>query len=82
MRLRDRIVNDPRVDELLDERNSDNGWWIYLRPGFTADPLSSHDIHEDTLTGAFRALREVAPCTCADCQPGGFRNRSTTGGAK
>lgn len=78
---RQRITSDPRVAELLDETAVDNGYWIYLKPGFTADPLSAHDIHEDTLTACVRALRDVEPCTCAECHPGGWRNRKGTASA-
>jgi len=52
---------------LIDEEwnESQDGHWIMLKTGFHRD--GAHVVHEPTKTAAYKALREVKPCTCTDC---------------
>lgn len=59
---------DPRVADCYHE--TDNGFWIELKPGWTADPRDAHDIHEDTVADALSEFRDVVPCDCESCKAG------------
>jgi len=59
------LRRDPRVANAYHE--PDNGFWIELKPGWTADPRDAHDIHEDTVADALADFRNIVPCDCADC---------------
>jgi len=70
MKTIERIKADPRVADVFFEiGNFDpnkKDWWIYLKAGFCAES-ELHTIHEQTITGAYRALKAAMPCTCRDC---------------
>ena len=56
------------VDEIIDERGEDNGYWVYLKYGFKVDySASDHIIHEDTVKECIDYLRSVEPCDCREC---------------
>lgn len=57
---------DPRVSAAYHE--ADNGFWIELNPGWTADPRDAHDIHEDTVADALSEFRGIVPCACHSCK--------------
>lgn len=51
-------------EEYMDE----DGYWIYLKPGFKSDmdPIGAvHIVHEDTRAEAMK--EGVMRCTCEDC---------------
>lgn len=53
------------IEDVEDDRGSQNGWWVYLKNGFINPPSETHQIHETTLAECARQLAEVAPCACA-----------------
>jgi hypothetical protein len=59
-----RVQADPRVRAAYKD---EDGWWIDLKPGWTADPLSAHDIHADTLREAIEYMGGIEPCACKEC---------------
>ena len=62
------LLDDPRVDEILDERSSDCGYWLYLKPGWINWMTETHSIHEDAVKEVTHYLRHyVKPCTCEQC---------------
>jgi hypothetical protein len=72
----ERIKNDPRVADISDERCQDDGFWVYLKPGWCnayEDPVAArcgdplHIIHEETPASSLRVLRYIEKCTCKDC---------------
>ena len=70
----DKILADPRVDAISDERGSGEGFWVYTT-SFCMDSMPSgheesaclHTIHEDSPTECYKRLREVIPCDCFRC---------------
>lgn len=54
---------DSRVEDAF---NDSDGYWVYLKPGFRAEP-ELHMIHEDTVRATDACLRGVEPCTCNAC---------------
>jgi hypothetical protein len=59
------VNNDPRVDKAFDE--GEDGIWIWLKKGWTADPMGAHDVHEWKAKDAVRVFKGIVPCTCDDC---------------
>ena len=56
------------VDEIIDERSDDNGYWVYLNYGYKCSMgASPHIIHEDTVKMCIDYLRYVEPCECKEC---------------
>ena len=51
--------------EILDERSSGNGWFVYLAPGYQYD--GAHCFGEDTRPAVYKTLKSVKPCDCAEC---------------
>ena len=49
------LRNDPRVDEVVDERIYGNGYFVNLKPGYISDEMGCGTIREDTV----RELCEV-----------------------
>ena len=73
MSVIDKIKNHKAVHSISDERNSDSGIWVYLKDGYHTGIYDNyydrlHQIHEDTWTECFKALRDVKPCDCPDCR--------------
>lgn len=59
-----------RIVDYSDERESDNGIWVYYANGWKSytDPLGClHQDHEDTITELAYHARNVMPCDCAEC---------------
>jgi hypothetical protein len=58
-----------KIEEISDERGMDQGYWVYLIPGWqnSFDP-SCHIIHEDNPTQCSKVLRYIEPCDCNDCK--------------
>ena len=56
------------IDEIVDERSDDNGYWIYLKSGYVNTMHDVHHIHENTLSECVEQLRDfVEPCKCSEC---------------
>jgi len=63
-----KLASDPRVDEILDERDDDNGYWVYLKPGFINTYSETHCIHEWTAADVLSQARtSIEPCDCESC---------------
>ncbi len=58
-----------KIDEVLDERDQDNGWWIYLKTGWRCTHMETHCIHEDTLKQCADLLEDIEPCSGPCCRP-------------
>jgi hypothetical protein len=66
-----KLAQDPRVDEILDERGDDNGYWVYLKPGWINTWHETHSIHEMTQAECIKVFNDaVKPCTCEGCSVG------------
>ena len=57
---------DKRVREIDDERDTENGWWLYLRRGW-CDDADAHVIHADTVAGLTEHFTFITPCDCETC---------------
>lgn len=61
----DVVNDDARVTEVFQDSD---GIWLWLNPGWTADPRGAHDIHENRVSDVLRQYRGIEPCTCPDCR--------------
>ena len=62
-----KILADPRVSELSDER-PDWGYWFYLKRGFINSENGAHVIHQSTLKECMYDLKHyVTVCQCDQC---------------
>lgn len=62
----EKIKADKRVQSVSDERSWGDGFWIYLKPGFSNDG-GAHCHHEDSPTQAYKVLRNwTFNCDCND----------------
>jgi hypothetical protein len=57
-----------KIEDFENQRAIQNGYWVHLRTGFINPTSETHIIHETTLAECIVQLREVEPCSCADCQ--------------
>lgn len=55
-----------KIETIEDARANQNGWWVYLKPGWISDE-GTHQIHEDTLTACAGKFDFVTPCNCEEC---------------
>lgn len=56
------------IVDFSDERQVQNGYWVYLVYGYINERSETHQIHEDTLAECANQLRHwVKPCACAEC---------------
>ncbi len=58
----------PLVEDVSDERASEDGIWIYLVPGWCrehGDPV--HSVHEDTVKDCSEYFRCIVECPCDEC---------------
>lgn len=65
------LIDDPRVDEVSDERHLGDGFWVYLKVGFKSadDPCGAlHTIHESSPTQCLSQVRRALKCDCEDCR--------------
>lgn len=46
------------IDEISDERNNGDGWWIYLKKPFFNPQLECRIIHEQKLTDCINILKD------------------------
>ena len=64
-RVIQKLIDDPRVSEVSDERGSDDGFWVYLKPGWIWQ-CEVHCVHEDTPSACLIEMRGVESCNCSD----------------
>jgi hypothetical protein len=50
------------IESVSDERGSDEGYWVYLKPGLWSPMDETHCIHENTLAECVYALKGVEKC--------------------
>lgn len=58
--------NQDKIREIGDETGTDDGYWIYFKPGWQLDRI--HCIHEYTIQDVKRAFKGVKHCACVDCE--------------
>lgn len=64
----ERLINDPRVEDVSDERACGNGIIVTMN-GYTNDPVGAcHIFAEDTPSKALAYLRTCVPCDCSECK--------------
>jgi hypothetical protein len=56
-----------KIEDIEDARAVDNGWWVYLKPGWIWQG-ETHQIHEDTLKDCAEAFDFVERCGCEECK--------------
>lgn len=60
------ILNDARVRDFSDERAYEQGYWVYLRPGWNWD--GCHCVHEDTVAQVRAEFARIERCEAGcDC---------------
>ena len=58
-----------KIEEVSDEDQMGNGYWLYLKPGWIRDSCDEvHSVHEWNMRDLAVAMRRVAPCDCNECQ--------------
>lgn len=62
------VEKDPRIAKVF---HDSDGFWMWLNPGWTADPLGAHDIHEQSVTVTMEAFKRIVPCSCDECKGAG-----------
>lgn len=62
-----KLLDDPRVQSIEDERNEDNGYWVYLVNGWFNPYLETHCIHEDTVKAVLDQMKDIEKCHCEWC---------------
>ena len=50
------LENDPRVEQVSDERASDDGYWVYLKPDYINEHMECGIIHERTFADIRRQM--------------------------
>jgi hypothetical protein len=58
MKLLDQIKAHPAVDSVEDGRAFGDGYFVYLKPGYTSRAMDCGTIHEPTLSACLRVMRE------------------------
>ena len=59
-------ANDTRVKEVSDERNNQDGIWVYMKNGYCNSLDETHCLHEDSVKEIVKAFRWIEPCA-KDC---------------
>jgi len=49
------------IEEIEDDRDHDNGYWVYLTDGWFSPDMESRTIHEDTVKEVLAKFRNVRP---------------------
>ena len=61
------MQTDKRIALIDDERESGDGYWVYLKDGFSFDG-DSHVFSESTIKDIKKSLTRVYPCECVQCK--------------
>lgn len=56
-----------KIASIDDERGTQNGYWVNLKPGWIDAESGCHAIHEDTLSACELRFGFVQSCQCLDC---------------
>ena len=67
--LSDLLAKHPdKIDEISDESWNDDGYWVYLKPGWICSSSETHCVHEWDMADLKSAFRDVVVCDCEDCK--------------
>ena len=55
------IQADPRVDDIVDERDTGDGYWVYLKPGWYNPVDGLTMIHEWNVRDVLAKYRQIKP---------------------
>ena len=57
------------IEDISDERELDQGYWVYLKPGLINTMTETHMVHEDTPTECAQIFKDdwIKPCCCKEC---------------
>jgi hypothetical protein len=56
------------IIEDISNEMPDDGYWVYLKPGYCWDEQGGHTVHEWTARDLMRAWGRISPCICKDCR--------------
>jgi hypothetical protein len=57
------------IEDVSDERDNEDGYWVYLKSGWINKLHEVHMVHEDTLAECADQLKNfVETCSCDDCK--------------
>lgn len=56
-----------KISDVSDERDSGDGYWVYLASGWRDDEGETHCIHEDTPTKCAALMPHIQKCVAPDC---------------
>jgi len=57
------------IESISDERDTGDGWWLYLHAGYRNAEGDIHFIHEDTVAEVLKMFRKyVRTCDCDSCK--------------
>jgi hypothetical protein len=56
-----------KIDDVSDERASDNGYWVYLKCGWREPDGETHCVHEDTIGECAKLMKWITPCIEPGC---------------
>ncbi len=52
------------IKEVSDERDTDDGYWVYFVAGYWSPEDETHCIHENTPAECAAKMKSVEPCHC------------------
>lgn len=56
-----------KINDISDERNDDDGYWVYLKNGWFNEFSETHMIHEDTPSECAKQFSFVEACNRECC---------------
>ena len=65
--LQSLLEQDDRIQLIDDERNTNDGYWLYLEPGYIDSESGIHLIHEGCIRDLKAKVQGIVPCDCPDC---------------
>lgn len=60
------LKKNPKVSSISDERDTGDGIWVYLKPGWHCALSGTHTVHEWTVRDLVESFDTVAPCGSPD----------------
>jgi hypothetical protein len=58
----------PGVIEEVSLEGPEDGYWLYLTPGWIRQGTGTHCVHEWTAKDLIAGMREVEKCDCEECR--------------
>lgn len=57
------------ISDVSDERDNDDGYWVYLKSGLINTLHEVHMVHEDDPESCAQVLKSfIVRCECSDCK--------------